>query len=138
VANAIHQSNTITNVLPQASNMNRGAWLRTEEIAECYRDIEPITVIGGAIWGNHPRNDFVASHGVTTPDAFWKVLIREDRVIAWVIPNTAEATRKRLDSYLLSIADLEARTGEAIPVDDWLKEETPEVSWMIPVGCDRG
>jgi endonuclease G len=138
VANAIHQSNTITNVLPQASNMNRGAWLRTEEIAECYRDIEPITVIGGAIWGNHPRNDFVASHGVTTPDAFWKVLIREDRVIAWVIPNTAEATRKRLDSYLLSIADLEARTSEAIPVDDWLKEAMPEVSWMIPVGCDRG
>jgi endonuclease G len=97
-ADAIRQSNFMTNILPQASNMNRGAWLRTEEIAECYRDIEPITVIGGAIWGNHPRTDFVASHGVATPDAFWKVLIRKDRVIAWVIPNTAEATRKHLDN----------------------------------------
>ena len=78
------------------------------------------------------------SHGIATPDAFWKVLIRKDRAIAWVIPNTAEATRKRLDQYLVSIADLEARTGETIPVDDWLKEESAEVSWMMPVGCDRG
>jgi endonuclease G len=97
-ADAIRQSNFMTNILPQASNMNRGAWLQTEEIAECYRDIEPITVIGGAIWGDNPRNDFVDSHGVATPDAFWKVLIRKDRVIAWVIPNTAEATRKHLDN----------------------------------------
>jgi endonuclease G len=66
------------------------------------------------------------------------VLIRADRAIAWLIPNAAEATRKGLDNYLVSIADLEARTGEDIPVDDWLKKESPEVSWMIPVGCDRG
>ena len=86
----------------------------------------------------NPSTDFVASHGVATPDAFWKVLISKDRAIAWIIPNTAEATRKRLDQYLVSIADLEARTGETLTVDDWLKEDVPEVSWMIPVGCDRG
>jgi endonuclease G len=108
-SNAIRQSNFMTNILPQASNMNRGAWLRTEEIAECYQDIEPVTVIGGAIWGDNPRNDFVDSHGVATPDAFWKVLIREDRAIAWLIPNTAEATRKRLDSYLVSISGPDQR-----------------------------
>jgi len=32
------------------------------------------------------------------------------------------------DDCLASIADLEARTGEIIPVDDWLKEDVPEVS----------
>ena len=95
-------------------------------------------MIGGVIWGDRPRTDFVACHGVATPEAFWKVLIREERAIAWVIPNTAEAIRKRLDQYLVSIADLEARTGETIPVDDWLKEEVPEVSWTMPVGCDGG
>ena len=55
-----------------------------------------------------------------------------------MIPSTAEATLKRLDSYLVSIADLEARTGETMPVDDWLKEDMPEVSWTMPIGCDRG
>ena len=97
-----------------------------------------MTVISGVLWGESPRTDFVASHGVATPDAFWKVLIRKDRAIAWVIPNTAEATRKRLDRYLVSIADLEARTSVTIPVDGWLKAESPEESWMIPIGCNRG
>lgn len=38
-ANAIKATNNMTNILPQAANMNRGAWLQTEEIIECYRDI---------------------------------------------------------------------------------------------------
>jgi endonuclease G len=44
---AIKQSNYMTNILPQAANMNRGAWLLTEEITECYRDIDELLVIGG-------------------------------------------------------------------------------------------
>ncbi|MBK8815669.1 MAG: DNA/RNA non-specific endonuclease [Methylococcaceae bacterium] len=52
---AITASNTMTNILPQASNMNRGAWELTEEIVECYRDIDELLVIGGVIWGNNPR-----------------------------------------------------------------------------------
>lgn len=72
----IMQSNYMTNILPQTSQMSRGVWLLTE-IAECYRDIDELLVIGGAIWGNNPDDDyFVASHGVKTPDAFWKVIIR--------------------------------------------------------------
>jgi len=42
---------------------------------------------------------------------FWKVIIRgtgqDERVIAWVVPNTQEATRKRLDHYLVSVDELE-------------------------------
>jgi len=55
----------MTNILPQALNMNRGAWLQTEEIIECYRDIDELLVIGGVIWGNNPADDFfIESHGV--------------------------------------------------------------------------
>lgn len=62
---AIKATNTMTNILPQAANMNRGAWLRTEEIIECYRDISELLVIGGVIWGNNAADDFfVVSHGV--------------------------------------------------------------------------
>lgn len=76
-ASAIKATNTMTNILPQAKNMNRGAWLLTEEIVECYRDIDELLVIGGVIWGNNPDDDyFVKSHGIRTPDAFWKVVIR--------------------------------------------------------------
>jgi len=101
---AIKASNTMTNILPQAANMNRGAWLLTEEITECYRDIDELLIIGGVIWGNNPDNDyFVKSHGVKTPDAFWKVIVRgigsNERVIAWIVPNSQDSKRKQLDKY---------------------------------------
>jgi endonuclease G len=139
---AIKQTNYMTNILPQTSQMNRGAWLETEEIVECYRDIDELLVIGGVIWGHNPADDyFLKSHGVETPDAFWKVIIRgtgqDERAIAWIVPNTAEDTRKNLDRYLVSIDELEQATGEKIPVADYVKHDKPSASWMIPMGCNK-
>ena len=140
---AIKATNAMTNILPQVAQMNRGAWLLTEEIIECYRDIDELLVIGGVIWGNNPADDyFVESHGVKTPDAYWKVIIRgtgqDERALAWVVPNTSDATRKNLDHYLISIEDLERITGEKIPVADYAKHDKPTASWLIPKGCNKG
>lgn len=140
---AIKQSNYMTNILPQTLQMNRGAWLLTEEIVECYRDIDELLVIGGVIMGNNPDDDyFLYSHGVKTPDAFWKVIIRgtgqDERAIAWLVPNTKEATRKQLDSYLISVEELERLTGEIIPVAEYMKHDKPRASWIIPRGCSKG
>jgi len=140
---AIKQSNMMTNILPQAANMNRGAWLLTEEITECYRDIDELLIIGGVIWGNNPMDDyFMRSHGVKTPDAFWKVIIRgigsNERVIAWIVPNSQDAKRKKLDEYLVTVAEIERITGEQIPATDYAKHDKPSRSWMIPRGCNKG
>jgi len=139
---AIKTSNTITNILPQAANMNRGAWIVTEEVTECYRDIDELLIIGGVIWGNNTEDDyFVESHGVKTPDAFWKVIIRgtgsNERAIAWIVPNSQEATRKKSNDYIVSIEQIESITGEIIPVSDFTKygKSNP---WVIPKGCDKG
>jgi endonuclease G len=80
---------------------DRGAWLLTEEIVEYYRDIDELLVIGGVIWGNNAKDDyFVVSHGVRTPDYFWKIIIRgigqDERAIAWIMPNSTDATKKHL------------------------------------------
>jgi endonuclease G len=106
-----------------------------------YRDIDELLVIGGVIWGNNPQDDyFVESHGIETPDAFWKLILRgPDRVIAWIIPNTAQATQQRLDGYLVTVEELEERTGEVFPeVPAYAKADKPERSWLIPIGCNRG
>jgi endonuclease G len=139
---AIRQSNFMTNILPQVSQMNRGAWLLTEEIVECYRDIDELLVIGGVIWGNNPADDFfLQSHGVATPDAFWKVIVRgssqDERAIAWIVPNSAQATKRNLDRYLVTVDEIERLTGEKIPVADYTKHDKPTSSWMIPTGCDK-
>jgi endonuclease G len=140
---AITASNTMTNILPQAANMNRGAWLRTEEIIECYRDIDELLVLGGVIWGNNKADDyFLASHGVATPDAFWKVVIRgtgqDEQAIAWVVPNTKEATQQKLDDYLVSVQQIERLIGEKIAVADYVKHDKLASSWLIPKGCNKG
>lgn len=140
---SIKQTNYMANILPQAANMNRGAWIQTEKITECYRDIAELLVIGGVIWGNNSTDDyFLQSHGVRTPDAFWKVIVRgtgaDERAIAWIVPNSQEATGKRLDQFLVSVDEIEKMTGEKIPVADYAKHEKLNASWQIPIGCDEG
>jgi len=139
---AIKASNTMINILPQAANMNRGAWLMSEEVVECYRDIDELLVIGGVIWGNDPSDDyFVKSHGVKTPDAYWKVIIRgigsNERAIAWIVPNSQEAKRKQLDKYQVSVSEIERVTGETIPVADYVKHDKSN-PWILPRGCNKG
>lgn len=136
---AIKQSNYMTNILPQAAGMNRGAWLLTEEIIECYRDIDELLVLGGVIWGKNTADDyFVDSHGVRTPDAFWKVVIRgKDDVIAWIIPNSSGAKRENLDDYLTTVANIEKVTGEKIPVTGDARTKKLRYSWLVPMGCNK-
>lgn len=140
---SITQTNYMTNILPQAKNMNRGAWYQTELITECYRDIDELLIVGGVIWGNNTENDlFVRSHGVRTPDAFWKVIIRgvgqDERAIAWIVPNDQSAVINNLDKYLVSVDDIERATNETIPVADYAKHDKPAQSWLIPQGCNKG
>ena len=134
---SIKESNYMTNILPQAASMNRGAWLLTEEIVECYRDVESLYVTGGALYLDSMPHTF-ESHGLEViPSHYWKLIQREDRVIAWVIPNTNEAKRSTLDSYLVSVKELESTVGIAFDVADYLKEEKLRTSWQLPTGCDK-
>lgn len=70
-------------------------------------------------------------------------MIRNDRVIAWIIHNREEATREeatreRLDDYQVTVRTLEQRTGQSFPVPDDLKDEKPETPWLRPIGCEIG
>jgi endonuclease G len=101
-ASSIKQTNYMVNILPQLPNMNRGAWLQTEEIAECYRDINTVHVYGGSLWETGKTNNyFKTSHGIETPSSYWKIIIYQRQIIAWIVPNSQEAKRSKLDSYIV-------------------------------------
>jgi|GEM_PF-146406 len=141
-AEAIKAANVMINILPQAANMNKGAWSRTEEIAECYGDIDELQVTGGVIWGRDSADDhFAKSHGIETPDAFWKVIVKgkgqHQQAIAWIIPNSPEATWDRLDQYLVSVGEVELRTGQHIPVAGSGTDKRASQSWVIPSDCNK-
>ena len=140
----------MTNILPQAKEMNRGAWLHTEEIIECVRDIEPLHVVGGAFWDRPPGQGrpVTAKHGVEIPVSFWKVVFapQSGRMIGWIVPNDRHATRRRVDDYLATVNDIEQLVGEAIavPAGRWegkearRKQQKPSKAWAIPRGCHKG
>ena len=139
-------ANHMSNVAPQVSSFNQGLWLDVENVAECYRDLAPVRVIGGLVY-NDPSNDyFVASHGVRTPDIFWKLVITSDpatgslRAIAWLIPNNV--VLNALDHYLVSVTELEQAVGAdrvsapALPAD--LRNTRAASTWARPAGCNLG
>ncbi|RYU63787.1 DNA/RNA non-specific endonuclease [Aliivibrio finisterrensis] len=134
---AIKQSNIMTNVLPQAAQMNRGSWLVTEQYVECRRDKSDVTVIGGVFTGETPENgDFMISHGIKAPEAFWKVAYYGNEVIAWWIPNSPTATANQIDNYIVTTAEIEQRIGQKIDVPIFLKNKKPLKTNARVSGCN--
>ena len=103
-------------------------------------------VVGGLVYDDAGNDLFLSSHGIATPDWFWKVLITTDQgsgatqVIAWLIPN--DVGLGLLDSYIVSVATLEARVGaDAVALPGLaadIKAQRPVASWPLPVGCNPG
>lgn len=137
---AIAESNYMTNILPQIAILNRGAWLLTEEIIECLRDDHILDVVGGMIMGNDASNDvFITSHGIRTPDWFWKIIHNKNtnEVIAWLMPNDNTTTKTNLDMFLTSVKDIEEKTGFKFPtIPSDKKHIKLDKSWAKPQGCD--
>ncbi|PYB79756.1 DNA/RNA non-specific endonuclease [Pseudomonas soli] len=145
---AMDTSNLMSNIVPQLASHNSRTWYQTELLTECYRDLRPVTVIGGVVFGHAGAaldNDaFVQSHGIATPEAFWKVLLTEDehgqrQVIAWWIPHQA-GLGTDLNPYLRSVRQIETALGPDEPpieVPEQLKDQRPPHTWPLPARCDR-
>ena len=141
-ADYILRANYMSNVVPQVAVFNQGIWLAAENVAECYRDLAPVQVYGGVVFGDPSNDFFLVSHSVPTPDRMWKAIVTTDpataavKAIAWIMPN--QAALGSLDSYLVSIAELEQILGTAmvgIDVPAAVKAGKPAVTWPLPAGC---
>jgi endonuclease G, mitochondrial len=132
------QSNSMANIVPQASLLNRrGAWRYTEKLTECWRDKGLVTVYGGVVWGSNKKNDhFKKSHGVTTPDFLWKLIKYYDGgVEAWLFPNDNAATVNNIDDYLVAPRRLEKITKKIFDIPQSLKKGSAKKTRGLPRGC---
>ena len=141
-ADYILRANYMTNIVPQVASFNQGIWLDAENVAECYRDVAPLRVYGGVVYTDTSNDYFLSSHGIATPDYFWKAILTTDpasgnlKAIAWVIPN--QTGLGKLDSYLVSLDQLEQLVGAAmvgIDAPAALKASKPAATWALPAGC---
>lgn len=133
--------NYMTNIVPQLASFNQGLWKETENITECYRDIAPIQVIGGVIYSDSSNDFFIQSHGIKSPDFFWKTLITTDpnnqiATISWLFPN--QSAHANLNSYIVSIDELERRVGSdmvGLDLASAIKMQKASKSWELPKNC---
>lgn len=99
----------VTNLLPQASGFNQGggAWFETEQIIECHRDfpdVQRLDIFGGMVYDDESNDFFLESHGIPTPDLYYKVVVKYFKdtemapdVIAWVMKNEFDNKAAKLD-----------------------------------------
>ncbi|ETV93834.1 hypothetical protein H310_12187 [Aphanomyces invadans] len=138
-----HQSHYMTNIAPQVSSFNQGIWVTTEDIEACYRNLNRIYTWGGILYTDEANDHFYESHGIRTPDYWWKVVLTkdssgQDKIISWFFPN--QENLGAVDKYLVSVNDIEARLTDGlgpIPVPAALKSFKATTSWAKPAGCSR-
>ncbi|MDP4300049.1 DNA/RNA non-specific endonuclease [Leptothrix discophora] len=138
----IAQTFLMSNIVPQRAAFNQGIWAEAEAIAECWRDVAPVQVIGGVLANDSANDLFRTSHGVATPDVFWMILVSADparpgqqRALAWWIPNI-DATGT-LESRRVSIATIEARVGASrvgLPALAAALKTSVGAAWGVPAG----
>ncbi len=139
----IKRANYMSNIVPQAESFNSGIWNEAENVAECYRDLATVHVYGGVVYNDTSNDFFTSSHGIRTPDYFWKTIITTDtssgatKAISWYIPN--RNSLGTLNSYIVSIDDLEdliGASGVGISATPAVKAMKPATTWPQPSGCD--
>ncbi|MFQ5589517.1 MAG: DNA/RNA non-specific endonuclease [Nitrospiria bacterium] len=137
---ALKETYYLTNTLPMHSIFNQpgGAWHETVRITECYRDITPLKIWGGVIWGKNAENDFFTlTHGIKTPDFFWKLIYRKDKkeYVAWLFPNHWSATAAKIDRFLVSLDKLKSAVDYFPDLSDVISESAPATpsksSWPV-------
>lgn len=135
---AIKETNFMTNIVPMDSFVNRhGAWKQTEVLAECTRDVKDIEIHAGVIIGDDTNDDyFTSSHNVPTPDRLWKILTDGENVIAWIIPNKNTSLKENLDSYRVSIQEIEQQAKILLPFKSNIKLIKKQSHWPMPKPCD--
>jgi endonuclease G, mitochondrial len=109
------ESFIMTNIAPQTPNLNRGAWKLLETHVRAWSlEGRRLTVYMGAIWS---RDSARIGSGVTVPDQFFKIVadIDSGEHLAFIMPN-AQKVPTNLRSHLISVAELEKRSGLTIPV----------------------
>ena len=109
---AMSESFYMSNMSPQIPGFNRGIWKKLEGLVRNWAidNGEIYIVTGPILTGNYPA---IGSNQVSIPDYYYKVVLDykepELKGIGFILPN--EKSSSSLQSFILSIDEVESRTG---------------------------
>ena len=124
----------LSNMTPQTGEFNRGIWADLESVVRTFAyDNEAVYVVTGPVLTDGPYKT-IGANRVAVPKRFYKVILDYTepglKAIGFVLPN--EKSDKRLQSYALSVDEVEEITGldffPALPDD---QEEMIESSYDV-------
>jgi endonuclease G len=109
---ALEESDFLTNICPQNSNLNGGIWKSLEEqVRGLARQKEHIFVVCGPIVSSNHKS--IGGNQVAVPDFFYKALLQNINgnysAIAFCFPNVSG--KNLLSTYAMSVDELEQQTG---------------------------
>nr|WP_299243226.1 DNA/RNA non-specific endonuclease [uncultured Halomonas sp.] len=110
------QTFLMSNISPQRPDLNRKLWQRLEEVVidHFVARFGVVEVITGPVFPpDFLDNVFNRVGLVEVPQAFYKIIVvpsKQPKALAFLMPQTVQGNEP-LDRYLVSIDEIEARTG---------------------------
>ncbi|MFB9147408.1 DNA/RNA non-specific endonuclease [Halomonas alkalicola] len=133
---------TMSNMSPQRPDLNRRLWQRLEEVVidHFVPRFGEVQVITGPVFPERFLDNVLNRVGfVEIPEAFYKIIAvpgEEPRVLAFIMPQEVRGDEP-LDDYLVSVDEIEARTGLNFfpnlpePVAEALEGEVVTRGWAL-------
>ena len=110
---AMMESFYMSNICPQDHNLNTSDWSELENKSRQWaRPYGKVYIVCGPI-NNGKRNEYIGDHRVKVPDAFFKVVLinekKKQRAMGFYFEN--EAGERKLQEYLVPVDHIEQLTG---------------------------
>ena len=110
---AMKESFYMSNICPQDHNLNTSDWGELENKSRQWaRRFGKVYIVCGPIY-NGKRNEYIGDHRVKVPDAFFKVVLINEKkkqcAMGFYFEN--EAGERKLQEYLVPVDRLEQLTG---------------------------
>ena len=111
-ATAMSESFLLSNIVPQDSKNNSGAWNRIEEqVRRWAKGEKSLWVITGPVYDKDKPTRTIGGTGVRIPDGIFKVILDETQP-------------RKMIAFMVSNADTKARPAELVTTVDAVEEKT--------------
>jgi endonuclease G len=147
-ANADWNTHTVFNAVPQIQSHNNGPWHRLEDKTSDWADgYGVVWIVAGPIYDEVDDDEWIGDPGeipVAIPDAMFKIVIKASNdadlpdVLAFIFPHMDKPEDDDwpdLETYLVSVDDIEARAGLDFltvltdPVEAFVESKRPTALW---------
>ena len=129
------QSFLLSNMTPQTAASNRGPYKTLEVTSREWAASVPggIWTIAGPIFD--ARTKTIGRNRVNVPAANWKIVVRDGRAVAAIIPNVKRYSGPhRWQDFILPVAEVERQAGMRINLPPTVTRDLPEPPWPVDHG----